>query len=168
MLGCRQCHNKQTSEKGKIKRNSAANHQVTRMTNSFPLPPNNLNRLSEKLAWITSMSKPSSESRTMTSIEGNWRQNRPHPWYKTGRYSIFRTMVWQIPTSHPPLKQRTGTIYQWWTFTKVGTSPTRLFKDTPNSERTNDGFLKPTTPKRKGAKSSKDEPLSSILVRREN
>ena len=35
---------------------------------------------------------------------------------------------------------------------KVGTSPTRLFKDTPNPERTFDGFLKPVTPKRKGAK----------------
>jgi hypothetical protein len=40
--------------------------------------------------------------------------------------------------------------------TKVVTSPTRLFKDTPNPERTSDGFLKPITPKRKGAKSSKD------------
>ena len=35
--------------------------------------------------------------------------------------------------------------------TKVGTSPTRLFKDTPNPERTSDGFLKPITPKQKGA-----------------
>ena len=33
---------------------------------------------------------------------------------------------------------------------KVGTSPTRLFKDTPNPERTSDGFLKPTTPNEKG------------------
>jgi hypothetical protein len=33
---------------------------------------------------------------------------------------------------------------------KVGTSPTRLFKDTPNPERLTDRFLKPTTPKQKG------------------
>ena len=33
---------------------------------------------------------------------------------------------------------------------KVGTSPTRLFKDTPNPDRTIDGFLKPTIFNRKG------------------
>ena len=45
---------------------------------------------------------------------------------------------------------------------KVGTSPTILFKDTSNPERTFDGFLKPITPKRKGAKSSKD-PINPII-----
>jgi len=40
--------------------------------------------------------------------------------------------------------------------TNFGTSPTRLFKDTPNPDGNIDGFLKPTTPKRKGAKSSKN------------
>jgi hypothetical protein len=45
---------------------------------------------------------------------------------------------------------------------KVGTCPTRLFKDTPNPEQTSDGFLKPTTPKRKGAKSSKD-PINPVI-----
>jgi len=40
--------------------------------------------------------------------------------------------------------------------TKVGTSSTRIFKDTPNPDSTIDGFLKPTTPKQKGGKSSKD------------
>ena len=44
----------------------------------------------------------------------------------------------------------------------VGTSPTRLFKDTPNPDRTIDGFLKPTTPKRRGAKSSKD-PINPVI-----
>jgi len=46
--------------------------------------------------------------------------------------------------------------------TKVGTSPTKLFKNTPNPVRTIDGFLKPTTPKRKGAKSSKD-PINLVI-----
>jgi hypothetical protein len=46
--------------------------------------------------------------------------------------------------------------------TKVVTSPTRLFKDTPNPERTSDGFLEPITPKRKGAKSSKD-PIQTVI-----
>jgi hypothetical protein len=46
--------------------------------------------------------------------------------------------------------------------TKVGTSPTRLFKDTPNPERTSDEFLKPTTPKRKGDKSSND-PIQPVI-----
>ena len=45
---------------------------------------------------------------------------------------------------------------------KVGTSPTRLLKNTPNPDRTIDGFLKPTTPKRKRAKSSKD-PINSVI-----
>jgi len=47
--------------------------------------------------------------------------------------------------------------------TDVGTSPTKLFKDTPNLDRTIGGFLKPTTSKRNGAKSSKD-PISMVIL----
>ena len=41
-------------------------------------------------------------------------------------------------------------------------APTRLFKDTPNPERTIDRFLKPTSPKRIEAKSSKD-PINPVI-----
>ena len=110
MLDCRQCHNKQISGKGKRKRNGAANHQLIRMTNSFPPPPKNKNRLSEKLAWITSMSKPSSKSKTTNPLSSIVKMTSS-PFLIQNR-TVQQTAypkVCQITTSGPPLNQRTGT-----------------------------------------------------------
>ena len=125
MLGCRQCHNKHTSGKGERKRNGAANHQLIRMMNSFPPPPKNLNRLSEKLAWITSMLKPSSKSRTMNILSSTATMKSSQ--FLIRNRTVQQTAylkVYQIPTSCPPLNQRTGT-HQTTTILTPKSSPVR-------------------------------------------
>ena len=157
MLDCRQCHNKHISGKKKRKRNGAANHQLIRMMNSFPPPPKNKNRLSEKLAWITSMSKPSRKSKTTNPLSSIVK-TKSSPYLtqnRTGQQTAYTKTDTVEPTNGDP--SITDELNP-----KVDTSPTRLFKDTPNPDRTSDGFLKPITPKRKGAKSSKD-PIKPVI-----